>query len=476
MLNVYYCYSCQHRTIATMTPDLTCDYCHSPFLEETSDYREDLDFEPMLSDDHHHTVHSDLSTDSIPRFDEYAEESDMERHDYLHRLLSPPWVSDNEGSSTPDFYCSPLQRSESWRHSYDAGDSTADDDAFIVMDHAFMPFESHNFYPENEMDSPFLDFRPSFSDHETIYSSPPSEIFHDQWFEPEEDETVQEQERDQLLHDRFVRGGLMEDMMEDLADGEVDEAIVTYRALMQRMAGDEYSIVEDLIRGETAREPNDDPENSAGFFRLPFSRIERLFDVIYHGSPESDSENEDDHAYQRSFLDNWIDILTNRSARLANCDGVPQKQSLIPQCPIISTTRQPSEPNLRYLHVYKRRLRPTDKDVATECSICQERFGTELDIIRLSCRHEYHDECIHQWLRLKPTCPICRRSVTSDPVEQPDEARPSTGIHPASRRRSDLTNRASSRYADGSDGEDSETSWSLHPSDSLRMAWVDHHL
>ncbi|TVU08968.1 hypothetical protein EJB05_42397, partial [Eragrostis curvula] len=46
-----------------------------------------------------------------------------------------------------------------------------------------------------------------------------------------------------------------------------------------------------------------------------------------------------------------------------------------------------------------------------ECAICLGKVGdggvatTQLPL----CRHAFHTHCIEQWLRVHPTCPICRR-------------------------------------------------------------------
>lgn len=53
-----------------------------------------------------------------------------------------------------------------------------------------------------------------------------------------------------------------------------------------------------------------------------------------------------------------------------------------------------------------------DKEVIeSECSICQDVFGTELYLTRLPCQHEYHAMCIEQWLLRNASCPICRSQV-----------------------------------------------------------------
>lgn len=45
------------------------------------------------------------------------------------------------------------------------------------------------------------------------------------------------------------------------------------------------------------------------------------------------------------------------------------------------------------------------------CVICQVDFEPSDDVIELPCRHVYHPDCIHPWLRAKKTCPHCSREV-----------------------------------------------------------------
>ncbi|KAG8656770.1 E3 ubiquitin-protein ligase MBR2 isoform X2 [Manihot esculenta] len=46
-----------------------------------------------------------------------------------------------------------------------------------------------------------------------------------------------------------------------------------------------------------------------------------------------------------------------------------------------------------------------------KCSICQEDYAVGDEVGRLQCEHRYHVACIHQWLRLKNWCPICKASA-----------------------------------------------------------------
>merc|ERR1719265_834960 len=48
---------------------------------------------------------------------------------------------------------------------------------------------------------------------------------------------------------------------------------------------------------------------------------------------------------------------------------------------------------------------------SVECSICQHEMSNFDRIRVLSCRHEYHNECINNWLTHASNCPLCRARV-----------------------------------------------------------------
>ncbi|CAA6671106.1 unnamed protein product [Spirodela intermedia] len=48
----------------------------------------------------------------------------------------------------------------------------------------------------------------------------------------------------------------------------------------------------------------------------------------------------------------------------------------------------------------------------TKCSICQEEYGLGDEMGKLHCGHRYHMGCIHQWLRQKNWCPVCKSSAS----------------------------------------------------------------
>ncbi|XP_062180329.1 uncharacterized protein LOC133884789 [Phragmites australis] len=46
------------------------------------------------------------------------------------------------------------------------------------------------------------------------------------------------------------------------------------------------------------------------------------------------------------------------------------------------------------------------------CSICQEEFEPNEETGKLSCSHNYHVNCIKQWLSRKNACPVCKTVVS----------------------------------------------------------------
>lgn len=45
------------------------------------------------------------------------------------------------------------------------------------------------------------------------------------------------------------------------------------------------------------------------------------------------------------------------------------------------------------------------------CTICQYDFFTNEFAIQLPCGHEYHPECVRQWLIKKKYCPLCKEEA-----------------------------------------------------------------
>ena len=68
--------------------------------------------------------------------------------------------------------------------------------------------------------------------------------------------------------------------------------------------------------------------------------------------------------------------------------------------------------------VLKRKNHHTDGGVDSSCSssrcctICLEELNADEKISKPTiCQHEFHQDCLDQWLRKSPTCPYCRRDL-----------------------------------------------------------------
>jgi len=52
----------------------------------------------------------------------------------------------------------------------------------------------------------------------------------------------------------------------------------------------------------------------------------------------------------------------------------------------------------------------SDADAPT-CAICCQPYEQDEELRILPCDHDFHTNCIDHWLRIRPTCPICRGSI-----------------------------------------------------------------
>ncbi|XP_020236337.1 RING-H2 finger protein ATL70 [Cajanus cajan] len=66
------------------------------------------------------------------------------------------------------------------------------------------------------------------------------------------------------------------------------------------------------------------------------------------------------------------------------------------------------------------KLRKSNSTAATSCSICLGDYKSS-DLLRVlpDCEHVFHLKCIDPWLRLNPTCPLCRTSPIPTPLSTP---------------------------------------------------------
>ena len=52
-----------------------------------------------------------------------------------------------------------------------------------------------------------------------------------------------------------------------------------------------------------------------------------------------------------------------------------------------------------------------EKEEINECTICLEDLDKNSSVSVLKCGHEFHTSCIKDWMKIKKTCPICRKKI-----------------------------------------------------------------
>ncbi|GAB1599461.1 E3 ubiquitin-protein ligase RNF126-like isoform X1 [Argonauta hians] len=50
-------------------------------------------------------------------------------------------------------------------------------------------------------------------------------------------------------------------------------------------------------------------------------------------------------------------------------------------------------------------------DKKLQCPICLSEFELSEKVKELSCTHQYHIDCIDQWLKMHGNCPVCRKDL-----------------------------------------------------------------
>lgn len=45
------------------------------------------------------------------------------------------------------------------------------------------------------------------------------------------------------------------------------------------------------------------------------------------------------------------------------------------------------------------------------CAICQEKYSCNNQVYWLDCKHIYHKDCLDEWIKYNPSCPICKKDI-----------------------------------------------------------------
>ncbi|KAG7957221.1 hypothetical protein I3843_11G164100 [Carya illinoinensis] len=129
----------------------------------------------------------------------------------------------------------------------------------------------------------------------------------------------------------------------------------------------------------------------------------------------------DDHEAGDTINRTWIDPASSQqdAESPAPVRNVTLLQILLVEVldrrTVESEEVQGQRQNLRNLDLLHPAINYRRQDITSshsECAICLEEFidGESCRVFH-ACKHLFHSACIDKWLRLNPSCPICRNFV-----------------------------------------------------------------
>eukprot|EP01025_Chloroclados_australasicus_P012799 TRINITY_DN1607_c0_g2_i1.p2 TRINITY_DN1607_c0_g2~~TRINITY_DN1607_c0_g2_i1.p2 ORF type:complete len:353 (-),score=42.47 TRINITY_DN1607_c0_g2_i1:550-1608(-) len=101
-----------------------------------------------------------------------------------------------------------------------------------------------------------------------------------------------------------------------------------------------------------------------------------------------------------------IRIERERSGNPSNADGSSHQQQCDESFDIAVIVEQ--------MEVQKYEQKTDGNEQDAVCAICLEKFQEEEDVVKLTCLHQFHMECIEKWVQTKgqsATCPLCNRNL-----------------------------------------------------------------
>ena len=95
-------------------------------------------------------------------------------------------------------------------------------------------------------------------------------------------------------------------------------------------------------------------------------------------------------------------------ALLTNAAQVKRARRLMPRCKIIKH-------NIKSPIFLFRQSRKYKNDI---CPICLDQYTHGESLVLSRCRHAYHLNCLEGWLKVKGTCPLCKRPIRNELTER----------------------------------------------------------
>ncbi|KAL0136252.1 hypothetical protein V8B55DRAFT_1566886 [Mucor lusitanicus] len=230
----------------------------------------------------------------------------------------------------------------------------------------------------------------SRADTPTVFRELLAERLHRNVEEEEEEEEEEDQDEDE----------------EEADDTDQDQDIISYDVRFElRTMNEDNELEQPHADGtwETSVAAAPAEPETESLFHLPFARFGRLLDAMYSYRSDDESDEGDGEYHRRSFLDNLADILSDYTSE------VRQRHASTTPSATVDTIVKSLE---------KSCLDASDPLVHDECIICQEVYGTSIEIFHLPCQHKYHGVCITKWFSVNTSCPICRHPADKEQQQQ----------------------------------------------------------
>ncbi|KAK7352419.1 hypothetical protein VNO80_17841 [Phaseolus coccineus] len=111
----------------------------------------------------------------------------------------------------------------------------------------------------------------------------------------------------------------------------------------------------------------------------------------------------------QSFLSGIADVHDRHRDMRLDVDNMSYEELLALEERIGNVSTGLSEETvLKFLKQKKHSVEKETQIDAEPCCVCQEDYGDGDDIGTLDCGHDFHSDCIKQWLMHKNLCPICK--------------------------------------------------------------------
>ncbi|KAL0078357.1 hypothetical protein J3Q64DRAFT_1765991 [Phycomyces blakesleeanus] len=420
----YYCHLCNSQTLVTRRPELECVVCHSRFIEELdSDSEQDSRTWQSTETD----SDSDGGTDS-----ECSELTEQWNTTFATLSNQAETEIANQSDSEELWETESSEESQSVSEEEDEDEERlAEDGSELRQAQVRLLLDSHRteverafqsaVVSEMEVDHRYIDSVTS-SDRSTDTDSESSEFSDEEDEEDEEDDDSQEYSESCSLGYLSSNSGAETEAYTDVyveVESDSEESVRSYPiewSLEREESNNRIIRLHRLFRwydselAAISLRGGNDVYDRIRSFRQPLPRLSLMAEdrTYIPGASELVMVEEEvlqhyprvnDHLLT---MDEVIRSIDEVFADGFNTDDLSSYPRPVP------ASRKAIE------QLKKRKLLSGDPDANIDCAICQDVFGFVLEITQMPCQHEYHDECIYQWLLINGSCPICRFPVNSE--------------------------------------------------------------